>query len=81
MWRLRAEGERVFAEIQKDIEARCRGYVEYAAQQCQVPDTSMNIKTILEGNATCRIHRVTKHIKQNFVSHDSPQNRFFVVIL
>jgi hypothetical protein len=34
--RLRAEGQKTFSDLQKDIEARCRGYVEFAAKQCQV---------------------------------------------
>ena len=39
--RLRAEGEKVFSELEKDIEARCRGYVEFAGQQCQVGSSTM----------------------------------------
>ena len=39
--RLRAEGEKVFSELEKDIEARCRGYVEFAGQQCQVGSSTI----------------------------------------
>ena len=36
LFRLKAEGQKAFAELQKDIEARCRAYVEFGAKQCMV---------------------------------------------
>lgn len=50
--RLRKQGEAQFAAVGKDLEARCRGYVEYAANDCMARINSLVSELEKEGRNT-----------------------------